>query len=344
MEKGGDRIKDLRKGYKRTGTVFLFGKGIWEIRDMCNGILEWKLSFGASDRGKLYAYLQHLSRGDQVNRYRGILYDMNKFLCAECHAGKVVSIVQGMLTDDNSLNYIKTFLSRRNHWLRLLDELCVKLKLQLHVLDGRDSAFLGAGRYGRCFSVKKIDGDEVFALKCVLTVDRENLSEVRALVSNEFHTLIDLNNIPGVVRAVESSLTIVRESINGEEMDLGIGYLMNEVHFPIRREMCQDKTLRKKIGASLVAFHSLSVPIYHGDPRIENAVIGKDGGILWVDWMCSVKYMTRENDLRKFVQSIYGKDVWTNNTMKELSDRYLNSDRQGLLDIMDSMMEVDVLI
>lgn len=344
-ETGTPEIRNFRVSYRNNGTVFTFGKGIWKIRDMYNGILEWKLKYSETDRGKLYGYLQHLSIKDKMNRYRGVLLDMSKFLCVECHEANITFIVEESLTSPNSQNYIRSFLSYRNPWLRLLDSLCENLQVQLYVPDGRENAFLGAGRYGRCFSVKRRNSEEVLALKCVLTLNHYSFEkEVNALVSKEFEALHTLNNIPGVVRIIDGSLTVVRETINEEESDLGIGYLMNGVHMPINKEMCKrDKDLRKRIGKSLVAFHSRDPPIYHGDARYPNAVIDQDGRIIWVDWMCSAKLMTRENDVRTLVQSLYDSSVLTLPSVRELLRRYnIASTQLQLEEIMDAIMESDI--
>lgn len=91
-----------------------------------------------------------------------------------------------------------------------------------------------------------------------------------------------------------------------------------------------------------MAFHSLPSPIYHGDARIQNVVQDDNGDIIWVDWLCAVQQATRENDLRRFVQSIYGSDVWKNHTMKELLNRYISAAANELQEIMDAIMEFDV--
>jgi hypothetical protein len=141
-----------------------------------------------------------------------------------------------------------------------------QLNLELY---GREHAFLGAGRYGRCFSVTRKDSGEVFALKCVLTLSHAQLTKERhALVTNEFRMLAALHAVPGIVRVVDNSLTMIRERINEAEVDLGIGYLMSKVYTPIDKDECKrNAALRKKIGQSLVSFHSRNPPVYHGDAR-----------------------------------------------------------------------------
>jgi tRNA A-37 threonylcarbamoyl transferase component Bud32 len=346
-ETGGNIRKFFRNNYQKAGTVFNFGKGIWEIRDMYQGILEWKKHFTPADRGKLYSYLQHLSRGDRISRYRGVLYDIDNFLCAECSSGgKIISIVQGKLTSPGSLDFLRTFISYRNHWLRLLDQLCDELDVELHVANKQSSAFLGAGKYGRCFSVKERNGTKVLALKCVLTLGLNNLAEVRTLVSNEFDTLMFLQSkkVPGVVRVVDSSFKVVLENIKNEKkIDLGVGYLMNEVCSSISKEMCRKKSLRKKIGESLAQFHSRDPnPIYHGDARVANAVIDKSGAIIWVDWMYSITKMTRENDLQTLVLSIYGSSILETSAMMHQLKRYFYAPANELCNIMSDIMEIDI--
>jgi hypothetical protein len=155
-----------RESFKNV--IFLFGKGIWKIRDMINAILEWKVQITDEDRGTLYSYLQHLCRGDYNNTYRGIVADRTGFICAECEKESIRNIMAVKWTDRGAEDYIQNFISKKNQWLSLFNDLCNVNQVLPAVYKNSSSAFLGSGKYGRCFTVKKKDSNHFFVLKCVL--------------------------------------------------------------------------------------------------------------------------------------------------------------------------------
>jgi hypothetical protein len=345
-ESGTKDTKDNRKlPHIMKDNQFLFGEGEWDIRDMINCIMEWKNKYGPQDRGKMYGYLQHLAMKDPLSSFRGILCDEEKFLCVECVNMVMKQAVEGYWTDAGSLQYIKEFSSHRNHWLRLVDALCKEYNVQLK--DNKEinsTAYLGSGKYGRCFVVT--NGIIEYALKCVLLIDT-NIVESgakRTLVSNEYDVMLQYNKmkIEGVIKVHQDSLTVITEIRNDTSIELGIGYLMECIGKPITHHHLNKKKFREKIILSLCYFHKCDPPIYHGDPRITNAVLGAADEIEWIDFMYSVRILNRRHDISTLLQSIYGKEVLTQK--QNLLSSYIDSDIEQLDNIAKLLVEDNIKI
>jgi hypothetical protein len=113
---------------------------------MINAILEWKVQITDEDRGTLYSYLQHLCRGDYNNTYRGIVADRTGFICAECENESIRNIMAVKWTDRGAEDYIQNFISKKNQWLSLFDDLCNVNQVLPAVYKNSSSAFLGSGK------------------------------------------------------------------------------------------------------------------------------------------------------------------------------------------------------
>jgi hypothetical protein len=74
-------------------TEFLFGGGIWKIRDFYI-TWEFKTRIGRQDRGVAYSYFCHVSRGDAWNKYFVILSRGRRGGGHECEARLVDGVVR----------------------------------------------------------------------------------------------------------------------------------------------------------------------------------------------------------------------------------------------------------
>jgi hypothetical protein len=147
------------------GSQFLFGRGVWELRDLYAGILMINPRGGKHNRGRLYACLKRLSVGDDVNTYRGVLIDKKHFTAVECSNTNITKAVRGALSDGGSFQFLSSFLAHRSRCCKLLDELCRKREVDLERPPGR-TAYLGRSRYGRRFAMPERSGEKrLLALK-----------------------------------------------------------------------------------------------------------------------------------------------------------------------------------
>lgn len=118
---------------------------------------------------------------------------------------------------------------------------------------------------------------------------------------------LNARNVQGVMNVVTGSMTLINTDVHAL---LGMGYLMEMLGKPIKREMCcgpDGLSMRLKLGWSLLNFHVND--IYHGDPRISNALLDDRDEVVWADWLLSARYSTRKNDIETLVKSIYGQDI-----------------------------------
>ena len=101
-------------------TEFLFGGGIWKIRDFYI-LWEFKTRIGPQDRGVAYNYVCHVSRGDAWNKYFVILCDISQFCIVEGAEGAVTSVKRGSWTALGAQEAVLEVLHQRNHSFRLME-------------------------------------------------------------------------------------------------------------------------------------------------------------------------------------------------------------------------------
>jgi tRNA A-37 threonylcarbamoyl transferase component Bud32 len=274
---------------------YLFGHGIWEIRDMYK-VWEFKTKIAPADRGKAYSYALHLCRYDTLNTYHVILCDATCFHIIEARGGVITTRTTGNWVTAGSKKALLNALMWQNPWERLLSEFC-----RVHSVTV--AGYLGRGLCGRCFKVITGDGSER-AMKIVLTLDDES-NRKRSRTISEYKCLTQFSEeIKNVVRVEADSLRVVVEE---DGCELGVGYLMRDVGAPISREDCQKNS---EVLWSLM--HSLNIlhqqGYHHGDPRVQNAILVSDR-VVWIDFMdscCVGMPCLMRTDLKLLIQSIFG--------------------------------------
>jgi tRNA A-37 threonylcarbamoyl transferase component Bud32 len=100
---------------------------------------------------------------------------------------------------------------------------------------------------------------------------------------------------------------------------LGIAYSMTDVGEPMDRKnttRCMHYMLQ--LLQSLEALHAAGY--CHGDAHVENAVI-VNGRVKWVDFMTAMSDvnatdMSRRNDMRKLLESVYGDTILENTAVQ----------------------------
>mmetsp|Transcript_20134 Transcript_20134/g.27657 ORF Transcript_20134/g.27657 Transcript_20134/m.27657 type:complete len:212 (+) Transcript_20134:15-650(+) len=156
--------------------------------------------------------------------------------------------------------------------------------------------YLGMGGMGRCFEVRdKISGGSL-ALKTVLSCHRIHSMEraqIEALVGSEFYKLLDLIDLPNVVKVVPHSLTRI---YNKDNLQQGLGYLMQNVGESVKGVGAISSVILHKLFHSLAGIHALGH--YHGDSRVHNAIL-VDGEVVWIDFMLCLHEPVEENANRK---------------------------------------------
>jgi hypothetical protein len=340
LEKGEQRFKTERVLYRRRGVKFIFGSGIWAIRDMYNCIIKWTVQYTPADRGKLYSYLIHLSTDDNLFTYRGILFDQTRFVTAECLNGNIIenSIVEGNFTCVGSREYLTSFISKCNLWLQLLQDACTHHQVQ--IVD--DALFLGNGSYGRCFKVYSPLDNRVYVLKLVLLShfeSQEEYSSIVAMIQAEYQIISDNQNLLEMVQIVPNSLILHRGC---SDRYLGASYLMTDVGSPI--DVTEENMIRKLIY-SLSAFHRKKPPLYHNDSRLANAIMCANDRVVWLDWFFgdvddygNPQY-ARRKDMSLLVLSIIG-DNNISKVSNQLAAYCENINLQSLNALVDSVQHV----
>ena len=297
-------LNDIRANYPGK---YLFGKGIWELRDYYI-LWEFKIRISPADRGIAYNYATHISRGDKFNKYFVILADAKDFYIIEA-IEKVISVKHSNWISPGSKNTIQKVINYRNHSLHLLEQLCHELQIQ--VIN-----YLGTGGYGRCFTVKT-DDERIMALKVVQVINREK--NIELLVKNEFFKLSELINVDNVIQVVPNSLTTIYQ----DNDIIGIGYLMAQVGITLNREDCKSINLLTKLLYSLRNLHIKN--IYHGDARYNNAIL-INNEIVWIDFVAGFKSSDFQHqqyfiDIRLLICSIFGENIITE-VLKQLLIQY----------------------
>jgi hypothetical protein len=302
------------------GSQFLFGRGVWELRDLYAGIVMINPRGGKRNRGKLYACLQRLSVGDDVNTYRGVLIGKKHFTAVECCNTNITKAVRGALIDGGSFQFLSSFLAHRSRCCKLLDELCSKLEVDLERQPGRP-ANKGSSRYGHRFAVCERSGERrLLALKCVL-LNTLGASPLLTFGEAEFSTMsINAPITPGMMSVVPGSLIAATESVNDEVQTLGFGFLQEHVGQPLPADRAHHELAAK----TLAMFHARTPPLYHGDAQAANVVLVAPGRVVWLDWMYSHSLVHgRVDDIKNFVESTRGTNVWERvPAARKLLERY----------------------
>jgi hypothetical protein len=103
------------------GVDFLYGCGIWELRDFYT-VWEFKKNIQPVDRGTVYNYACHLSRSDRRILYYVILGDLTDFYIVGGLNGNVISVKHGTWVSPgakNALAYNHVYLIVKNFNLLL---------------------------------------------------------------------------------------------------------------------------------------------------------------------------------------------------------------------------------
>jgi hypothetical protein len=293
---------------------YLFGKGIWRIKDHYHVLWEIKVRIEPRDRGAAYKYAVEMSFNDPFNIYVVVLGDPDGFLVVEAVNGTVQRrVLRGSWTAGGSRKFLLQLLQRMNHWSVLLRLAIGRFQMESVI------CFLGAGGMGRCYRCR-IDGGEERAIKTVLTVAGQASSDAAILTRLEFQLLCRVNQVAhqhsvGVDAASWTSFSIPDRV--GEP--LGIAYSMTDVGEPMDRKnttRCMHYMLQ--LLQSLEALHAAGY--CHGDAHVENAVI-VNGRVKWVDFMTAMSDvnatdMSRRNDMRKLLESVYGDTILENTAVQ----------------------------
>ena len=171
-------------------------------------------------------------------------------------------------------------------------------------------SFVGAGKFGRCFKVQDNNGS-FFILKIVKTIHSKEDESIRinALATNEYDTLVSEHGQLHVVPVkFDSFFRFVENGIQ-----LGVSYLMCNEGISLSKNI--TKNLFIQLLLSLQTIHHRGK--YHGDPRIQNALIFS-GEIMWIDFMCfghtDEKNLMKRRDFEILINSIRGNKFAQNNS------------------------------
>jgi hypothetical protein len=284
---------------------YLFGKGIWTIRDCYHIVWEFKVTLAELDRGTAYKYAVEMSLEDRFNKYVVILGDCRTFFTVEARNGVILQVCRGNWTTRGSRNHLLTLIRGRNHWSQLLQAVCDRY----HVTILR---FLGSGVMGRCFACRKEDGDEV-VIKTVLTYMFQAQENAHTLAIDEFRKIgfANTNNVRSAVTVVPNSL-LRFSSPDNPDTRLGIAFCMTDVGIPMKRKnraLCEEWMHRLLL--SLQELHAAG--FYHGDARIENAIVVGDR-IKWVDFLAAEPTtpdrVAMRADMKTLLESVFTKAIF----------------------------------
>ena len=296
-------------------TEFLFGGGIWKIRDFYI-LWEFKTRIGRQDRGVAYNYVCHVSRGDAWNKYFVILCDISQFCIVEGAEGAVTSVKRGLWTALGAQEALLEVLRQRNHSFRLLEGLSRSLNVT-------PLSFLGSGQFGRCFLVRDQQGVNM-VLKTVLTIWNDDGS-IEVLLRGEYRRLTEiLVGKQHVVDVVAGSLTEVRF---GDSL-LGLGYLMRTVGEPLDPTKCRGANILR-VGQLLQSLNVLHLSgIFHGDARVYNALL-VGGQIVWIDFVYGDSEEVghdgnrrKKKDMEALIKSLYGPEKLLEGALPGLLQQY----------------------
>ena len=293
FEAAATRVTELKTIREETSTKYLFGYGIWELRDYYI-VWKFKINIAPADRGTAYSYIINLSRNDKYNIYYVILCDVTTFYIISGRDGRILESKFCYYESIGSQIYLSNILSYRNKSLELLIQTCQLLHLTV-------MKYLGSGRFGRCFEVQnqsqiietietietneRIETNDTnkpnerMVLKTVLTFNNPKIhKDIYSRVKQEYEKIkiMNENKIPHIVTVIPNSFRIIMFEGN----ILGAAYLMKEVGIPLTVELCQKQKLLPQLISSLQIIHKTGQ--YHGDARINNAIL-YNNEIIWVD-------------------------------------------------------------
>ena len=235
----------------------------WVLRDCISATLEAKTIINNQAFGEVVYYGRHLSLNhSEPNDVRIVLFDKTDFWLVVFARGVCALVTVCPWKARGSLKLLKDFAKASSTWPDVLDSVCVKLDLV--VAEG--NAFLGYGQFGRVFRVFRRTGKrgtrDALALKIVLGVDSVDLGAEEASLTGAFGL------VPDHVMETKG-FTLV-------ENGAGAGLLLACVGRPLT-----PKTEFSIVVEALAALHAKD--IYHGDPRMANAVYSA-GKVKWIDF------------------------------------------------------------
>jgi tRNA A-37 threonylcarbamoyl transferase component Bud32 len=306
--KPAHRMAELGPLREEQNSLFLFGCPHWELKDFYL-LWEFKLRISPQDRGVAYSYICHVSRADETNLYTCILGDTTDFYIVKGRNGMVTKVMQGKWNASGSRKALLDVCRSRNPSLRLLIALCAQLQVT-------PTAFLGAGKYGRCFAVRGPD-NVLQVLKTVRTMTDAD----RCVVEQEYTrlTTAPLLTDVAVVKVVENSLRSVFE----EGRRIGMGYLMRDVGEPLNPLKCKEtRGLLRKLILSLQSLHLRGIA--HGDARVYNIVL-KEDVVIWVDFVAfdgTFTGVAARRDMRELIHSVYNDGRCDSSPLRELLEEY----------------------
>jgi hypothetical protein len=252
--KTSDATESLRTPYFKFGVL-----SNWVLRDCISVILEAKTKIDNHSFGEVINYGRHVSlHHPEPNDVRIVLFDKTEFWLVTFASGVCAMVTKCQWMVEGSRKLLKDF-AKASKWIEVLDSVCKELDLV--VAEGR--AFLGYGSFGRVFRVFRRNGgrsarDEL-ALKIVLGVDSLELRTETGYLRQAFSRTPD-----HVVEVTEF-----------KEVQKGAGLLLACVGRPI---------LKSEFSSVIEALATLHANhIYHGDPRLANAVVA-GRTVKWIDF------------------------------------------------------------
>ncbi len=286
------------KARSDTGHSYAFGMPHEHLLDSVILIEAKNNPIQDKDLQQLYKYLLNLPTSPSLIS-RGMLVDPTGFMLFEMTGEKnhktASSLVEGKWTTKGSREAIEAFMLKDEAysiWDRLLVASCADAKVEL-------VRFLGSGRFGRVYEVKKESGPnegEHCAMKLVRDCSLAQ-KEVRALLS------ADKLKCP-VVRPCHPE---VKTFAN---MDGGY-YLLSPVGQEVTRQTAVDNL--QSVLKCLEQLHQQGAK--HGDARIRNLIQTTDKKLLWIDFLDAdvshcvpVTEIQKRHDFEMLIKSLGASD------------------------------------
>ena len=269
--------------HERRGTV-KFGKlSDWELCDCLAATIKATLSIDYEAIGQTANYGSHiLSDANDLPVTRLILFDKTHFLLMEAYPRRVFRIEECKWTQPGTKEHLREFPLYNNPWTVLVKNACKKWQLET-ARDTHGSAWLGHGKHGRVFRVRRAGTKKHMALKVVKQPSAPLLSCEKAMLHQA---------------AVFCDCVM---PIERPEKDLDCALLMSHVGTKVKQDRYQD------IIRLLSQLHQEG--FLHGDPRLGN-VVEFQGKLYWIDFMILPSfqgYLPRldlVDDMTKFVKTI----------------------------------------
>lgn len=288
-------------------SIFLFGKGIWSLRDFIILIFESKPKISENkDFGELIVYAELMAfKRDSKSPQRAVLIDSFGFWLVIFTNGRAVQVTQVKWIDSGSLTLMRDFLKAQlevSPWLQLLLTCCSRFNCRIC-----DDGYLGSGKFGKVFRVRYENSDEELALKISTNDD----------LLAEYEKLFKVDGAAGLTVRVVSDYTFLEGQTGG-------GFLLSPVGLPVVADTYEEK---KEIFEHLFALHRKGIS--HGDPRRENVirdVVTKK--LLWIDLVGGIVVAVGSNmrtDVLVLVASLYGLSIAGRVSMTESYQKYHDS-------------------